>query len=119
VYTPIQPQTKTCIITEALLRVRTPLGLTLADLSRLTGQLGIGQPSVVIEPRSTAGAAALQLIRCHRVLFQLVGQDATVYQHWLTTWNVHTKGIPALQIKTKSGLAQVLGYLEGLRADAR
>jgi hypothetical protein len=36
-------------------------------------------------------------------------------RHWMHTPNLHTGGIPAEQVKTVSGLAAVLEYLDGMR----
>jgi hypothetical protein len=44
-----------------------------------------------------------------------VGGDKSDMLHWMRTANHHTHGIPVEQIKTVSGLMQVVQYLDAIR----
>ena len=48
-------------------------------------------------------------------IFVLVGGDGKQIKHWMRTLNSHTRGIPAEQIQTISGLMTVVGYLDAIR----
>jgi len=69
-----------------------------------------------IDPKTKSGELALLFIRCYRSLFALVGGQAKDMQHWMQTENLHTGGVPLEQVKTITGLAYVVEYLDAIRA---
>ena len=68
-----------------------------------------------IDPDSKTGELALMLIRCYRGLYALVGGREEDMQHWMHTYNHHTQGVPAEQLKSIAGLNSVLDYIDALR----
>jgi hypothetical protein len=55
-------------------------------------------------PASKSGELAALLIRCYRSLFVLTGGEPEAMSHWMTTFNLHTGGVPREQIKQVQGL---------------
>ena len=45
----------------------------------------------------------------------LVGGKPADMQHWLNTENTQTGGIPVEQIKTVTGLTEIVSYLDAMR----
>lgn len=105
----------TAVLGEALLSAGKALGMTQTDLGQVVGKDRSAISRGRIDPQSKAGELALLLIRCYRALYVLVGGDPVQMRHWMHTPNLHLGGVPAEQVKTVSGLAGVLEYLDGLR----
>ncbi len=103
------------VLGEALLGTGKALGLTQADLGQVVGKDRSAVSRGRIDPQSKAGELALLLIRCYRALYVLVGGDPAQMRHWMHTPNLHLGGVPAEQVKTVSGLAGVVEYLDGMR----
>jgi len=59
---------------------------------------------------------AMLLIRIYRNLYVLVGTDGEPMRHWMRTENYHTRGVPAEQVKSVYGLAEVVSYLDAIRS---
>ena len=106
---------RAAVLGEALLSAGKALGMTQADLGQVVGKDRSAVSRGRIDPQSKAGELALLLIRCYRALYVLVGGDPAQMRHWMQTPNLHLGGVPAEQVKTVSGLASVLEYLDGLR----
>lgn len=102
-------------LTKAFLNAGKALGLTRKDLGEVIGRdRGVFRRGG-LDPTSKAGELALLLIRVYRDLFVLVGGHAGDVQHWMTTANRHTGGVPAEQVKTVPGLVRVVEYLDAIR----
>ncbi len=103
------------VLGEATLNAVRALGLTQGDLQAIIGR----HPSNVrrhgIDPATKAGELALLLIRVYRGLFALLGGDARSMRHWMHTANRDTGGVPAEQLRSIQGLAEVVAYLDALR----
>ncbi len=105
------------VLSKAFLKAGRELGLTQEQLGRVVGR---NRTSLHrgIDPASKAGELATMFIRCYRGLHVLVGGDTEVMRHWMSVENRHTGGVPAQQVQTVPGLAQVLDYLDAMRGKA-
>jgi hypothetical protein len=102
------------VLARALLRAGKALGMSQADLGKVVGK---DRTSIArgLDPGTKAGELALLLIRCYRSLHVLVGGSVADMRHWMHTENLHTGGVPAQQVKTVQGLAEVVTYLDAIR----
>ena len=102
------------VLSKALLRAGIALKLNQSDLAKIIGKdrttLKRG-----IKPESIPGQLASLVIRLYRSLYVLVGGKPADMQHWLNTENTQTGGIPAEQIKTVTGLTEIVSYLDAMR----
>ena len=103
------------VLSKALVNAGKALGLSQAELGQVIGK-DRSNFRRGLDPHSKAGELALLFIRCYRSLYALVGGRSADMQHWMHTENRHTGGIPAEQIKTVTGLARVVEYLDAIRA---
>lgn len=55
------------------------------------------------------------VLRLHRSLSALVGDDTELMRHWLTTPNRHTRGIPRQQLQDPEQLVELVQYLDAMR----
>ncbi|MBI5937490.1 MAG: DUF2384 domain-containing protein [Betaproteobacteria bacterium] len=110
-----QDADKESILAEALGNAGKCLGMSQADLGEIIGKDRSAISRGRIDPASKAGELALLFIRCYRALYVLMGGNQQNMQHWMKTENLHTKGIPAEQVKTVHGLIGVLEYLDAMR----
>ena len=110
-----QSADKASVLSEAFSNAGKTLGLTQADLGEIIGKDRSAVSRGSINPDNKDGELALLLIRCYRALYVLVGGDAEQMQHWMKTENLHTGGIPAVQVKSVQGLVSVLEYLDAIR----
>lgn len=109
------------VLTKAVLRTATLLGLGLGGLGRV---LGVSESSIArlssgarsIDPASKEGELALLLVRLYRSLDALVGGDAQQRSAWLTSHNRALNGRPIDLIATTAGLVTTVAYLDGARA---
>ncbi len=46
-----------------------------------------------------------------------MGDDAEQMKHWMHTYNFHTGGVPADQVKNIIGIVNVAEYLNSLRTE--
>lgn len=86
------------------------IGLNSAELSRLA------QGVRSLEPNSTEGLRALQLIQLSRVLGMRVGMECRQLRAWMHSYNQALGGVPEGVIQTPEGLAATLAYLERMEA---
>lgn len=102
------------VLSEALLNAGKALGLTQTEIGQVIGK---DRTSISrgLDPQSKAGELGLLLIRCYRSLYVLVGGESAQMEHWMTTANQGTGGIPNEQIYTVEGLIRVLHYLDAIR----
>jgi len=103
------------VLSKALVNAGKALGLSQAELGEIIGKDRTNFRRG-LDPHSKSGELALLLIRCYRSLFALVGGRPADMRHWMHTENRHIGGIPAEQIKTVTGLARVVEYLDAIRA---
>jgi hypothetical protein len=102
-------------LTKAFLNAGKVLGLTQDDLGAIIGRDRTLFHRKGVDPHSKAGELALLLIRAYRGLYALVGGKGEELKHWMHTWNRHTGGVPAEQVKTVTGLVNVVAYLDAIR----
>lgn len=102
------------VLTKATLRAGKALGLNQAEIGAVVGRDRTSLRRGV-DPHSKAGELAALLIRVYRSLYALTGGDANAMRHWMETENHHTGGVPREQIRTVSGLTQVLEYVDAIR----
>ena len=86
------------------------IGVSEATASRLA------RGRSLLDPASKEGELALLLLRAYRSLDALVGGDADAARNWFSAENDHVGGVPAARIQTVEGLADVVIYLDALRA---
>lgn len=102
------------LLTNATLRAGSGLGLTRADIGAVVGvDLSVLKGGVL--PETEARERALLLIQLYRSLYALVGGNEAAMRHWMATANHHIGGVPQVQIRTASGLAEVVNYLGYIR----
>jgi hypothetical protein len=102
------------LLSKALCNAGKALGLSQTDLGCIVGK---DRSSIArgLDPNTKAGELALLLIRCYRSLYVLVGGNPADLRHWMHTENLHTGGIPAQQVRSVQGLAEVVSYLDAMR----
>lgn len=111
------------VLTKAVLRAASLLGLNSASLSAI---LGVSEASVsrlsngarVIDPGTKEGELALLLVRVYRSLDALVGADEAARRAWLTSRNEALNARPVDLLGKVAGLADVVAYLDAMRAPA-
>ncbi len=103
------------VLAKAFMNAGKALGLSQADLGQIIGKDRSNFRNN-IDPKTKSGELALLFIRCYRSLFALVGGQAKDMQHWMQTENLHTGGVPVAQVKSVTGLANVVEYLDAIRA---
>lgn len=108
------------LVTEALLRAREALGLTLADLARV---IGVSEPTMKSYSRGASTIRspktqelALGLIRVYRALYAILDGDSAQLRHWMVTPNRHFRGqAPRELARSFAGLAELINYLDVMR----
>ena len=55
------------------------------------------------------------VLRLHRGLSTLVGDDIALMRHWMATGNHHTGGIPQQQLQHPEQLEELVRYLDVMR----
>ena len=103
------------VLAEAFSNAGRHMGMKQADLGAIIGKDRSAISRGRIDPGSKAGELALLFIRCYRALFVLTGGAPEQMAHWMRTYNHHTGGVPAEQVKTVQGLITVLEYLDAMR----
>ena len=111
------------VLTKALMRASSLLGLSKAVLARV---LGVSEASVsrlasgarTIDPATKEGELALLLVRVYRSLDALVGTDAAQRKAWMSGFNRALNGKPIELIERADGLVAVVSYLDAMRAPA-
>lgn len=103
------------VLATALANAGKDLGLTQAELGSIIGRDRTALSRGQLDPDSKPGELALLLIRAYRALFALVGGDRDAMRHWMHTENLHTGGVPAVQVRSIQGLTRVVDYLDAMR----
>jgi len=102
------------VLSKALINAGKALGLNQEEIGNIVGRDRTSL-SRGIDPHSKNGELALLLIRCYRSLYVLTGGANKNLHHWMHTYNQHTNGIPAEQVKSIVGLNLVIEYLDAMR----
>ena len=109
------------VVTKATVAAAERLGISARTLAAV---IGVSEASVsrmkrldhLLEKRTKPFELALLLIRLFRSLDAITGGDDGVARQWLRNPNTALGGIPVEKMKTISGLADVLAYLDARRA---
>jgi len=105
------------VLRKALQRAGEELGLTAQDAARAIGksrtffEQGRSQSSIDPHTRQMIGL----MLRLHRSLSALLGDDTSLMRHWIDTANFHTGGIPRLQLQDPEQLVELVQYLDAMR----
>lgn len=107
------------VLTKALARAASELGLSQKDLSEI---LGVSEASVSrlgrtrqLDPSSKEGELALLLLRVWRSLDALVGGQPAQARAWIHAHNQHLDAVPASLLTSITGVMHVAEYLDGMR----
>jgi hypothetical protein len=102
------------VLAKAARNAAQALGLSQVELGEVIGRArsSLARP---LDPSSKSGELAALLIRCYRSLFVLTGGEPEAMSHWMTTFNLHTGGVPREQIRQVQGLVAVTEYLDAVR----
>jgi len=109
------------VLTKAVLRASTRLGLSARVLSSV---IGLSEATIsrmkrgdyVLEENSKAFELAALLVRGFRSLDAITGGDEAVAKAWMKNPNTVLGGRPIEKIATVAGLADVIAYLDARRA---
>jgi hypothetical protein len=109
------------VLTKAVLNAANKLGVKASALASI---LGVSEATVSRmkggDYRLDADKKAFELgvlfVRLFRSLDAIVGGDEAVARAWLTNENSALGGMPAEQIRTVTGLVDVIAYLDARRA---
>jgi Protein of unknown function (DUF2384) len=113
--------TEASILTRAVLRAGTRLGLT----NRVVGRtIGVSEATVsrmgsgdyVLARGDKAFELAILLVRLFRSLDAIVGGDEATARSWLRSENTVLGAQPIEKIQTIAGLVDVIAYLDARRA---
>lgn len=107
------------VVTKAVTRAASALGLTQRELARV---LGVSEATVsrlthgkTLDPEKKEGELALLLVRIFRSLDALVGGSAEAARAWFSAENLHLGGVPRERVQTTEGLVHVAQYLDAVR----
>ncbi|HET6611356.1 MAG TPA: antitoxin Xre/MbcA/ParS toxin-binding domain-containing protein [Kofleriaceae bacterium] len=107
------------VLTHALLRAASLLGVAQKDLAPI---LGVSAASVsrlgharTIAPATKEGELALLFLRVFRSLDALCGGDEQAARAWLFATNHHLGGVPVKLMGKVTGLTHVAEYLDAMR----
>ena len=105
------------VLRKALQRAGEELGLSAQDTAQAIGKSRTFFEQARAHPRidrHTQQMIALML-RLHRSLSALVGDDTELMRHWIHTANSHTGGIPRDQLQDPEQLVELVHYLDAMR----
>ncbi len=116
---PLSASQDDLVVTKAVVRAATALGLSQRDLAAVVGlseasvsRLARGRP---LSAARKEGELALLLIRVFRSLDALVGGDERKAREWFHADNAHLRGVPAERVRSVEGLVDVASYLDAMR----
>jgi hypothetical protein len=105
------------VLRRALQRAGEELGLTAQETARSIGKSRTffeqARAQSRIEPHTRQMMALV--LRLHRSLSALVGDDTELMRHWIDTANRHTGGIPRQQLQDPEQLVELVQYLDAMR----
>lgn len=108
------------VLTKAIINLANFYNLTGKDLSDIIGisestTTRLNQGKKFISPNSKEGEMALLLLRVYRGLNSLIGNNHDKAKIWLNSFNSYFNKKPIEQLKTVSGLVDVVNYLDAMR----
>jgi hypothetical protein len=108
------------VLTKAILNLANFYNLTGKDLSDIIGisessTTRLHQGKKVISPDTKEGEMALLLLRVYRGLNSLIGNNHDKAKIWLNSFNTYFNKKPIEQLKTVTGLVDVVNYLDAMR----
>jgi len=111
---------KELVLTKAILKLADFYGLTGKDLYQIIGLsesmvTRLKQGKAFISPASKEGEIALLLLRVYRGLNSLLGNNHDKARLWLTSDNKYFNKKPIEQLKSVSGLVDVVNYIDAMR----
>lgn len=109
------------VLTKAMLRASSLLGLTNTVLARVVGlsesQISrMSRGDKALEIGTKPAELATLLVRVYRSLDALVGNDERHRRLWMTSFNRAFNEAPKDAIQKVDGLVKVVSYLDGARA---
>lgn len=116
-----QEPAEDAVVTRAVLRAASRLGLANKALARV---LGVSEATVsrmgrgvyLLEPGGKPFDLGLLFLRLFRSLDAIAGGDEQTARAWLRSDNEALGGIPAVLIESVPGLVNVVAYLDARRA---
>ena len=105
------------VLRKALQRAGEELGLSAQETAQAIGksrtffELARAQSRIDLH---TQQMIAL-VLRLHRSLSALVGEDTELMRHWINTANRHTGGLPRQQLQDPEQLVELVQYLDAMR----
>lgn len=111
---------KELVLTKAVLKLADFYGLTGKDLHSIIGisestVTRLNQGKARISPATKEGEIALLLLRVYRGLNSLIGNNHEKAKLWLNSHNKYFKQKPIDQLKTITGLVEVVSYIDAMR----
>lgn len=115
--TSIEPR---AALTKSVLRASRFLGLTDAVLASALGLetadfTSLTQGTYSVDPNTSEGRRALQLVQLYIALGSVVGADPLQLQAWMCSHNESLGASPMNRIQSPEGLVETLEYLEQVR----
>ena len=105
------------VLLKAVRRAGEELGLsdeeTTQALNKSSTFFEQAHPQNPMDP--SMGQMIASVLRLHRSLSALVGNDITLMRHWMATVNRHTGGVPRQQLQDPGQLVKMVQYLEAMR----
>lgn len=115
------PTERSAIVSKAVSRAASLLGLTNAALARTIGvseatasRLRAGH--YLLEPGTKPYELALLFVRLFRSLDAVVGGDQASLRSWMVTANRALGGVPRDLVQTATGLVAAVDYVDAARA---
>jgi len=106
------------LLRKALQRAGEELGLSAQETAQAIGKSRTffeqGRSHTRIDPHTQRMIALV--LRLHRSLSALVGDDIEGMRHWMRTANRHTHGIPRHQLQDPEQLVELVQYLDTMRS---
>lgn len=114
---PIPALDGSVVLRKALQRAGEELGLTAQEVAQAVGKsrtfFESARAQTRIDPHTRQMIALV--LRLHRSLSALVGEDITLMRHWIATANRHTGGCPREQLQNPEQLVELVQYLDAMR----
>ena len=105
------------VLRRALQSAGEELGLSAQETARAIGKSRTffeqARAQSRIDPHTRQMIALV--LRLHRSLSALVGDDTELMRHWIDTANRHTGGIPRQQLQDPEQLVELVQYLDAMR----
>ena len=118
---PVSRLNQDMVLLKAVRRAGEELGLSTREIDQAIGHSTRRYPfsatlrkSNVTQKLQTRQMIA-SVLRLHRSLSALVGNDVTLMRHWMATANHHTGGVPRQQLQDPGQLVKMVQYLETMR----